>query len=239
TFDGSTGPTSITLPPLPPTGGYSYAISVEGTGRIADPLVVSDQLPFYAGLTYGSATIVTSSDFQGSCHTVTESNSHQSVSCTITPLSANTPVTFTGQASVGTITIPVFLASSIPAGSFANTATLSYDGTQVASSNTVTTTLTAAPTPTTSSSHTTPPSTTRVVVHPVTSPTPVHKAPITASKTVASQVPLPVKLVTGPPAAPTTSTPALDYGLALMGLGSTAFGLQTILRKRRGHLRSQ
>jgi len=224
TFDGSTGPVSVTLPPIPPLGGYSYTIAVAGTGTIADPLVLSDSLPTYTGLTYQSATINTINGLHGSCTTTLGV-----LTCTIAP-SSTTPIDLANQSPIGTITIPLSLASSIRPGTFSNTATLAYDGTKVATSNTVTTNLVATPTspshPISRNHQATPPS---AATQKVTS----TSKPITEAKSIAPTTPQPVKLVTGPPAAPTTSTTALEDGLALIGLGAGAFAAQAIRRRHR------
>jgi len=224
TFDGSTGPVSVTLPPIAPLGGYSYTITVAGTGTIADPLVLSDSLPFYTGLTYQSATITTISGLHGSCTTTLGV-----LTCTIAP-SSTTPIDLANQSPIGTITIPLTLASSIRPGTFSNTATLAYDGTKVATSNTVTTNLVATSTspshPISRNHQATPPS---AATQKVTS----TSKPVTEAKSIAQTTPQPVKLVTGPPAAPTTSTSALEDGLALIGLGAGAFAAQAIRRRHR------
>jgi choice-of-anchor A domain-containing protein len=224
TFDGSTGPVSVTLPPIAPLGGYSYTIAVDGTGTIADPLVLSDSLPSYTGLTYQSATINTINGLHGSCTTTLGV-----LTCAIAS-SSTTPVALANQSPIGTITIPLSLASSIRPGTFSNTATLAYDGTKVATSNTVTTNLVAASTspshPISRNHQATPPS---AATQKVTS----TSKPVTEAKSIAQTTPQPVKLVTGPPATPTTSTSALEDGLALIGLGAGAFAAQAIRRRHR------
>jgi choice-of-anchor A domain-containing protein len=225
TFDGSAGPVTIVLPGIPPPAGYSYAITAQASGTINAPLMITDPLPSYPGLSYGTPVIATiDSHFTGSCTTTL---SPLSVSCSISSLTANSAVRFTAPTKLATITIPVHLASNIAPGSFANTATLNYDGNTTAHSNTVTTKLVDAA-PTTQSRS---PSTSNRRQHPRTS----SSSPKTEANSVTPSTsgPSPVKLITGPPAAPNAIRSDLVYGIILLAGGGSALALGVARTRRR------
>ncbi|WP_276939504.1 collagen-binding domain-containing protein [Ferrimicrobium acidiphilum] len=229
TFDGSAGRTTIVLPGTPPPTGYSYTITAQASGTINAPLMITDPLPSYPGLSYGTPVIATiDSQFTGSCTSIL---SPLSVSCNISSLTANSTVGFAELTTLATINIPVHLASSTAPGSFANTATLYYDGNTAAHSNTVTTTLVdAAPT----TQHRSP--STSNLRQPAskhaqtTGPSPKTEA---NSVTPSTSGPSPVKLITGPPAAPNAIDSDLVYGIVLLAGGGCALALRVALSRRR------
>ena len=132
------------------------------------------------------------------------------ISCPATSLAAGASVTCTGSYTVTSTDI----TNAKVADTAVATATTST-GTSVTSNHSTLTIPVSVPT--TSSKTVTPKTTTKTV-------TPITKSSSTA--------PTPVKLVTGPPAPPASSTNALPLGAGIAGLGIAALGYLVIERKR-------
>ncbi len=132
------------------------------------------------------------------------------ISCPATSLAAGASVTCTGSYTVTSTDITNAKVTDTAVA----TATTST-GTSVTSNHSTLTIPVSVPT--TSSKTVTPKTTTKTV-------TPITKSSSTA--------PTPVKLVTGPPAPPASSTNALPLGAGIAGLGIAALGYLVIERKR-------
>ena len=132
------------------------------------------------------------------------------ISCPATSLAAGASVTCTGSYTVTSTDI----TNAKVADTAVATATTST-GTSVTSNHSTLTIPVSVPT--TSSKTVTPKTTTKTV-------TPITKSSSTA--------PTPVKLVTGPPAPPASSTNALPLGAGIAGLGIAGLGYLVIERKR-------
>ena len=134
------------------------------------------------------------------------------ISCPATSLAAGASVTCTGSYTVTSTDI----TNAKVADTAVATATTST-GTSVTSNHSTLTIPVSVPTTSAKTVTPTPKTTTKTV-------TPITKSSSTA--------PTPVKLVTGPPAPPASSTNALPLGAGIAGLGIAALGYLVIERKR-------
>jgi hypothetical protein len=141
-----------------------------------------------------------------------------------------------GETLTGPISCPVTSlaagASVICTGTYAVTSTDITDGA-------VTDTATATATDSTGTTVTSNPSTLTIPVSvPTTAPKVVTTKPTTVTPTTksSSTSPAPVKLVTGPPVAPTNTTNALPIGIGIASLGIAGLAYVGIERKRKGRI---
>ncbi|ACU54690.1 hypothetical protein Afer_1776 [Acidimicrobium ferrooxidans DSM 10331] len=141
-YESGGSPTSVASPGT--TG--EYTITIMGSGIIADPLTVSDNLPSVTWLSYGSPSFTPSAGLSDSAPGGKPcAISAGTMTCTLVPVNGQ-PIDVASGTVLGSVTIPVTVSASAPATQSAtNVATVSYDG-STTPSNQVTVTVPASPT---------------------------------------------------------------------------------------------